>query len=123
MNKVKNGKVLYSISLIIFLFSCVIDQGDKLIDSDRYKFNSEYESIIDSIIGLMTLEEKIAMTHGDGLFVTKGVERLGIPELNYTDGPTGVREELEQYSWKPLKPDFRFGNLLSNRYCTCSNMG
>lgn len=102
MKKVKQVKVLYSISLVIFLYSCVGDSDKVNNITDRHKFNEQYESVIDSIIGLMTLDEKIAMTHGDGLFVTKGVERLGIPELHYTDGPTGVREELERYSWKPL---------------------
>lgn len=64
-----------------------------------YVFN---ETRIDSIIAAMTLEEKIEMLCGNGMFTSAGVERLGIPELNYADGPTGIREELERNSWKPL---------------------
>lgn len=94
--------IIVSTVLSILLFSCGTDQGKYGISVDRYKFNEGYESIIDSLIGQITLEEKIAMIHGDGLFVTKGVERLGIPDLYYTDGPTGVREEMERNSWKPL---------------------
>jgi beta-glucosidase len=65
-------------------------------------FGLQYEIRIDSIINVLTIEEKIYMIHGCGMFVSGGVERLGIPELRYTDGPTGIREEMERNSWKPL---------------------
>lgn len=60
------------------------------------------ERRIDSILAVMTLDEKIAMTHKDGMFTSAGIKRLGIPELQSTDGPFGVREELERNSWKAL---------------------
>ena len=41
------------------------------------------------LIREMTLEEKIGMIHGQGIFHTKGVERLGIPPLWMSDGPMG----------------------------------
>lgn len=50
----------------------------------------------------LTLEEKIGMVHGSQLFQTKGVERLGIPPLKFTDGPMGVRQEFEPDSWKAM---------------------
>ena len=56
----------------------------------------------DSILKLLTLEEKIALMHGNSKFSSTGVPRLGIPELKSADGPTGVREELERDSWEPL---------------------
>lgn len=98
----KFEKIILPVLLVIFLISCITDKGEDACNVDRYKFNEQYESIIDSIINLITLEEKIDMIHGDGLFMTKGVERLGIPDLYYTDGPTGVREEMEKYSWNSL---------------------
>ena len=52
-----------------------------------------YESKIDSIIGLLTLDEKIQMIHASSSFTSGGVERLGIPELVMSDGPHGVRHE------------------------------
>jgi len=54
---------------------------------------------IDSIISVMTMEEKVAMLCGNGLFTSPGIERLGIGEIHYTDGPFGIREELGKKSW------------------------
>ena len=47
----------------------------------------------------MTLEEKVAMTHAQSKFSSPGVPRLGIPELWWSDGPHGVRAEIEWNSW------------------------
>jgi beta-glucosidase len=55
---------------------------------------------IDGIIKKMTLEEKIAMLHGNALFSSGGVKRLNIPELTYDDGPLGVRDEVLRFDWK-----------------------
>jgi beta-glucosidase len=62
----------------------------------------EIEHKIDSIISVLTLEEKINMLCGNGLFSSPGIERLGIRDLQYTDGPFGIREELGKRSWTPL---------------------
>ncbi|MBD0777093.1 glycoside hydrolase family 3 C-terminal domain-containing protein [Maribacter sp. ANRC-HE7] len=59
------------------------------------------EKKIDSLIALMTLEEKVGMLHGQSMFANGGVERLGIPKLHMTDGPLGIREEISQDSWAP----------------------
>lgn len=59
------------------------------------------EEKILEILKELTLEEKIGMIHGDGLFQTKGVERLGIPPLKMSDGPMGVRCEFENDKWVP----------------------
>lgn len=64
--------------------------------------NQGDEKRIDSIIAAMTLEEKVNMLCGNGLFSSAGIERLGVPELHYTDGPFGVREEMGKKSWNPL---------------------
>jgi beta-glucosidase len=50
-------------------------------------------SRIDSLIKLMTLEEKVRMIKAASSFTNGGVERLGIPEIVMSDGPHGVRHE------------------------------
>ena len=54
--------------------------------------------LIDSILKQLTLEEKINMIHGTGLFHNGGVERLNIPPLKMTDGSRGVRAEIGRAS-------------------------
>ncbi|MEO6522426.1 MAG: glycoside hydrolase family 3 C-terminal domain-containing protein [Mucilaginibacter sp.] len=58
------------------------------------------EAKINNIIKKMTLAEKIEMLHGNALFSSGGVKRLGIPELTCDDGPLGVREEVLRFDWK-----------------------
>ena len=62
----------------------------------------KYDKQIDTIIPKMTLEEKIDMLHAKYMFVSAGVERLGIADMIYTDGPFGIREEMEPKGWNPL---------------------
>lgn len=61
-----------------------------------------YEKEIDGLIKQMTLEEKVGMLHAKHMFASSGVERLGIADMKYTDGPFGIREELQPNSWTPL---------------------
>lgn len=57
------------------------------------------EQQIESIIKSMTLEEKVAMLHGKNMFSSAGIPRLGIADMEYADGPFGIREEMEPHSW------------------------
>lgn len=60
------------------------------------------EEKIEGLLEQLTLEEKVGMIHGCGLFCTKGVERLGIPPLTMSDGPMGVRNDFENDTWKVI---------------------
>lgn len=57
---------------------------------------------IEELIKELTLVEKIDMIHGNELFRTKAVERLGIPALTTSDGPMGVRQDYEKTKWLPM---------------------
>ncbi len=61
-----------------------------------------YELQIDTLLGRMTLEEKVGMLHARHMFVSGGVERLGVAPMRYADGPFGIREEMQPNGWMPL---------------------
>lgn len=61
-----------------------------------------YEEQIEALVGQLTLEEKVGMIHGNGLFRTEGVPRLGIPSLVMSDGPMGVRQDFPDDNWIPV---------------------
>ena len=46
---------------------------------------------IDQLLKELTLEEKASLCSGQDMWMTKPVDRLHIPALVMTDGPTGVR--------------------------------
>lgn len=62
----------------------------------------QYDKQIDGIIKQMTLEEKVEMLHAKFMFVSAGVERLGIADVKYADGPFGIREEMQPKGWMGL---------------------
>ena len=49
------------------------------------------ESEIERLVGAMTLDEKTSLTAGADMWYLPPVERLGIPALKVSDGPSGVR--------------------------------
>jgi len=55
--------------------------------------DEETERRVESILGKMTLEEKIDLIAGVDFFYLRGVPRLGVPRLKMADGPMGVRND------------------------------
>lgn len=72
---------IWSAALII---SCSAPQSNHLASVDRT------EQKVDSLLSLMTLDEKLEQISGVG-FDTRPNDRLGIPTLRMTDGPVGIR--------------------------------
>lgn len=84
---------------------------DVAMEEQSYRgkpISTQYDQKIDSLIAQMTLEEKVGMLHGNSMFATASVERLGIPEFTMADGPLGVREEISRDSWAPAGWDNDF---------------
>ncbi len=88
--------IAFVVLSLLLLNSCLKSNNEiERLDSDSVN----YEKKIDSILPLLTIEEKIAMVHAQSKFSTPGVARLGIPELWMSDGPHGVRGEINWDDW------------------------
>ena len=75
------------VAAMAFILSANAQQNNPLLKN---------EARITEILKSMTLEEKVNMLHGKNMFSSAGVERLGIPDIEYADGPFGIREEMEK---------------------------
>ena len=58
---------------------------------------------VEDALSRMTIEEKVDMCHAQSKFTSPGCPRLGLRELHFSDGPHGVRAEIEYHSWSYAK--------------------
>ena len=79
-------KVLLLLVPVLLAVSC----GSAQTPQDKLTVNDKK---IDQLIAQMTLEEKVNMLHSKTNMSSAGVERLGIADMHYADGPFGIREE------------------------------
>src|SRR5664280_206988 len=59
------------------------------------------ETRVADLLSRLTLDEKIALVHGNTKFTTPAIPRLGIPERWLSDGPHGVREDVGPDTFLP----------------------
>ena len=79
-------KNLFLVPAALFVAACATAPSPQ----DRLTVNDKK---IDAVIAQMTLEEKVEMLHSKTNMSSAGVERLGIADMHYADGPFGIREE------------------------------
>jgi beta-glucosidase len=86
--------------LTLILFSAVsISVKAQLVKPIYLDETRPIEERVKNALSLMTLEEKVALCHAQSKFSSKGVARLGIPEVWMSDGPHGVPAEILWDSW------------------------
>ena len=85
-------------SLLILAFACMA--GALPAQTPVYLDDSQpIEARVKDALSRMTLEEKVALCHAQSKFNSAGVPRLGIPEVWMSDGPHGVRAEINWNDW------------------------
>jgi beta-glucosidase len=88
-------KKLFSGTMAIFILFSTLNLSAQKSPKDE----AAMEKTIQSLIKKMTLQEKSGMLHGNSKFYVSGVKRLGIPEWALSDGPHGVRAEINRDNW------------------------
>jgi len=82
--------ILSILTFSILFTSCNSDRNQSIGDTGSAEVS---EAKLDSLINLMTLDEKLDLIHASSSFTSGGIPRLNIPELVFSDGPHGVRHE------------------------------
>lgn len=80
------------------VLQCIVPvQGQELLPYQNEDLTIEQR--VEDALARMTLKEKCRLSYAQSKFSSPGCARLGIPELYMSDGPHGVRMEINWNDW------------------------
>ncbi len=88
---------------ILVVCLCCLIAGWKINAQQPVYLNpsKSIEERVEDALSRMTMKEKVDLCHAQSKFSSKGVARLGIPEIWMADGPFGVKFEFSWDDWTP----------------------
>jgi len=76
-----------------------LEQPEKKQFEQKSQRLAQVEQNVERLLSKMTLPEKVSLAHASGKFHINAIERVGIPEMWLSDGPHGVRHQIERHTW------------------------
>jgi beta-glucosidase len=92
------NRFFLTVLMSVTLASCS-QSGQQTVSGPWLDTSLPIEDRIDAALSQMTLQEKVRMCYAKTKFMSPGVPRLGIPDVHYSDGPHGVRAEINPDDW------------------------